>query len=116
MDYTKDERWNTWNQEALKRFLVKTETITTGVARIAEQSLRYEPITEFTRNVIPGSWVKPNEKPNIFWQTPAMAVKPDLFGLEMTFGDEITQMVALEDDAKWDFNSVGQKWIDEVRI
>jgi hypothetical protein len=97
VDYAKDNRWLTWNQEALRGFLETTNKPTdenNGTLQSYAGLLQ----EQFPKQVnIPKSWEKPKYNPEY-----CIEEKPDIFGMNTLFGSNL-------EDSTWELASVSQE-------
>ncbi len=107
VDYSKDEQWHAWNQEALKRFLNRNEQPSYKKTMVPYngqgQGRGPEPNVERVQETWwPSSTNRTETTTPLFLEE-----KPDLFDLEHVFA-ECNQVVALEDDM-WNLETVSAK-------
>jgi hypothetical protein len=107
VDYSKDEQWHAWNQEALKRFLNRNEQPSYKKTMVPYngqgQGRGPEPNVERVQETWwPSSTNRTETTTPLFLEE-----KPDLFDLEDVFA-ECNQVVALEDDM-WNLETVSAK-------
>jgi hypothetical protein len=98
VDYTKDARWNVWNQEALKHFLdrwnqealkhfLDKQTRTgAGPVSLAANGLHREQKPMLITGTIPALWWNPITTPKMPMTASLSDAKPDLYDLDMLFG------------------------------
>ncbi len=104
VDYSKDEQWHAWNQEALKRFLIKTDQLPQEKLIIPKSDQYLGLGTALNSETIKGGWWPSRTNPDEATSPLFLEEKPDLFGLEDVF-NECNQAVALEDDV-WEIATV----------
>jgi hypothetical protein len=108
VDYSKDEQWHAWNQDALKRFLtrndqpLKQETVVPEIGQ--DRQLAEEPKWE----TVKGSWWPSSTNPAATKTPQFLEEKPDLLCFESVFA-ECNQAVALEDDM-WEIATVRESF------
>ena len=105
VDYSKDEQWHVWNQDALKRFLNRTDHQHSEEKFNMQNNgqghvLASEPKFESPK----GPWWPSSKTPAENTTPLSLEEKPALFGLESAFA-EGNQEVSLGNDM-WDLATV----------